>query len=151
MESIDRFNAVVGKIFAELYENFPVPTDLSVEMLLNELLSGEPDSECYNDLAESRCEFFSATVNWLVHAGYLYSTVRNQSLDDDVFMQACLTAKAIECLKGLPPSLGGKTLGKGLSEAVKSSASDSLRNLASEALTKGTSFAFTAAASMFTS
>jgi hypothetical protein len=150
MDSIDRFNAVVGKIFAELYETFPVPMDLSVEMLFDELVPGKPGTDSYKDYADSRGEFFSATVGWLVHAGYLYSTVRNQHLDDESFMQACLTAKAVECLKGLPPSLGGKTLGKGLSEAIKNSASDSLRSLASEALTKGTTYAYSAASSFFT-
>lgn len=140
MSNIDRFDSLVGKIFAELYENFPVPMNISDEMFLAELIPAEKGTEEYSDLADGRSEFFESTVDWLVRAGYVYSVIRNE-IPSDSFMGACLTPKTLECLKGLPANLGGDTIGRQLSAAAKNSATDIVRDLASQALSRGAALA----------
>ena len=58
MSNIDRFDSLVGKIFAELYENFPIPLNIGGEIFLDELLPAKKGNVEYSDLADERSEFF---------------------------------------------------------------------------------------------
>jgi hypothetical protein len=145
--NIEKFDELTARIFAALYEDFPVPRSLSAEQYgvdCNAVFA-EPDridSVSFKDL-----NFFCSTVQWLSASGYVeYATELNMGTFSDV----TLTAKGLEVLKATPASLkapeGGesKTLGDYLVDGVKSGAADAMKKGATYALSAGAALAWNA-------
>lgn len=98
----------------------------------------EPASEwnekCQMDMPSKEAEFFIATAQWLVRAGYIHGEVRPYTHVSDVV----LTAKGLEVLNAIPKSLvTGPSLGEQLAEAAKEGGKETLKGLVTEALGLG--------------
>ncbi len=120
--NIEQFNQCVAAIFGELYAKFPVPTTLMYEHLPG--FQRKPF-----DLSFPRSTFL-----WLKSTGYVCGNTENASSAADVV----LSAKGLECLKGIPETTG-QSIGDKLVEATKEVAAEGtkkvLADLASKALT----------------
>lgn len=88
--NIELFNGIVGKIFAILYEKFPVETSITYIDLIDELIDNKVYERTLGD-----GEFVDATVNWLIKAGYVYER------GGDIV----LSAKGLEVLRAMPESV----------------------------------------------
>jgi hypothetical protein len=130
--NIELFDEFAGKIFARLYENFPIPIDLNSKDFLPPTIREGGDVDSDGRLHHIR--FFYATTQWLASAGYTNSPDKKNSYSNDVV----LTAKGLEVLKGSPSSLNaGPSIGEQLVEAAKEEGKDTLKNLVKEALSLG--------------
>lgn len=138
MSYIDCFDECTGRVFALLYESFPIPIDLNIgdiigqaELYLGEGLPPEMNTEC---------DVGTCTVRWLVKAGYI--SMDNCS-GSDRFFNLQLTEKGLEVLKAVPGSLNSQSqpLGKQISLAFKSGAKDALKVLTNQALAIGIKYA----------
>lgn len=145
--NIDRFDLLVAKIFADLYSSFPIAKDLSMSNYWEELVPGSPESTEGAKQQMDREEFFFSAVKWLESAGYIYS-VSNRTGGKHTYFGACLTAKALQCLKSVPKSLFFKrSLGQQLRDAVQSGASDAMKSVMAKILGKGASLLYLAVSS----
>ena len=141
--NIEKFDRISAKTFALLYESFPVPRDLLVAPdygvpHIQEIVDSIGiDSENFASEREE-IEFIYATIRWLESAGYLDYGKELQLFG---FRNAVLTAKGLEILKAIPPSIStdtaGKTLGELVEDAVKSGAQESISNAVKGVLSKG--------------
>ncbi|EOC0700894.1 hypothetical protein ACIU3Q_004004 [Salmonella enterica subsp. enterica serovar Kokomlemle] len=135
--SNDEFNLLVGKIFAHLFERFPVPSQLYVDMFFDDThyerlrrLHEESGSEFLfnieeaNHLHDGKLELFIHAVNWLKSEGFIrcaiYSSLGMQSEYTDVE----LTHRAMQLLNIVPDSLVASAhkksvIGEILSDAMK--------------------------------
>ena len=52
--NIDKFNDLAGKIFAELYEHFPIPYDLVAKKLATPTFTSEGNDLCLLELPDRR-------------------------------------------------------------------------------------------------
>jgi len=116
MENIEIFNVYAGRIFARLYEAFPIARLISNADTVN------PPGRAAEVRTEGeewtrRLEIAAGTVQWLADTGYLI--VRNAS-DIDRYV---LSPKALEALNASVAVLSAKkqpkTLGEQLTEATK--------------------------------
>lgn len=134
-KNIECFDLLTGRIFADLYQSFPIPTLLTVEVYCTFLMGADPDQpidQMFETSADAHA-FFDATCNWLILTGYIHSSA--QFLNGN--LSAVLTAKGFEALKSTPSVLTGNTLGSELVTAAKAGAMDQLKNLASQTLGAG--------------
>ena len=99
--NIDKFNDLAGKIFAELYEHFPIPYDLVAKKLATPTFTSEGNDLCLLELPASDADFFNATVRWLIGTGYLTGEI----CPDTQVSGAVLTLKGLEALKSTPHCL----------------------------------------------
>lgn len=137
--NIERFDELTGRIFAVLYQSFPVPQDFIFPEYLSDLY---PDFDPESDSFDEMLEFFSATINWLSEAGYV--SFQSMTMDGSVF-RAGLTAKGLEVLKATPANLQGKkSIGEGLTEAVKGGFLEQVRSLTAQGLGYGVALVTTA-------
>lgn len=67
MSNIDKFDEYAGRVFGILYEEFPMPIDLSIE----EIMGLSEASEVL--ISRYEAEFAISTVKWLSMCGYLYA------------------------------------------------------------------------------
>lgn len=133
VSNIERFDETVGKIFAELYEAFPLPHNLKAEsyltspMVFNEVYGMEvPDQD--------DAEFFIATARWLIQTGYIYGEVQPYIRVSD----AVLTAKGLEVLKAVPESITNSgSIGQALVDSVAEGGKEATKTLASQVLSFG--------------
>lgn len=130
LSNIEKFDELVGEMFAVLYAAFPLPKALLAKYFV-------PDGNVYTpggiNYGELTCdaEFFMATGRWLINAGYIEA----QESGGCAFVDALLTAKGLETLKAVPGSLQGKApLGEQLVDAAKTEGREALRSLVSQAL-----------------
>lgn len=141
--NVDRFDQLTGKIFAVLYESFPMPMDLYYFDYTKVIAPDPPESpEGERQIVEGE-EFFSASVAWLASSGYL--TKGSQSLNSKEINGCVLTAKALAVLKAIPDSLSGESIGTQLQAAAKGGMLDSVKSLTGKALGIGASMGYSAA------
>ncbi|MNI02298.1 hypothetical protein D3C73_551640 [compost metagenome] len=130
--NIELFDEFTGKIFARLYENFPIPINLNSKDFFPPTIWEGGDASA--DGRSQQVKFFYATTEWLAAAGYTSSPDKRNSYARDVV----LTAKGLEVLKGTPSSLNaGPSIGEQLVEAAKEEGKDTLKSLVKEALSLG--------------
>lgn len=124
LKRIDYFNLIVGQIFAQLYENFPVPTNLNEAAIAAALgVSAEDKSGGYGspvyefgDLpnGDSFYDIFTSARLWLHDEGFI------RAEGDWAHIEPVLTAKALAVMNAVPPGLtGGKSLGSQITDAAK--------------------------------
>ncbi len=149
--NIERFDEITGKIFAHLYQSFPVPVFLGTQLVgitisstVTMPYSGAPYGGIH-DLDEAEREtvnFFVHSAKWLAKAGYIDILIIGQT----DFIDVTLTAKGLEVLKATPKSLeNSETLGQQLVTAAKGGFADQLRDLTSSVLKRGVALAVTTA------
>lgn len=69
MSYIDSFDVCAGRVFALLYESFPIPVDLNIGEII-----GQADLYSREGLPpemNTDCEVGSCTIRWLVKSGYI--------------------------------------------------------------------------------
>jgi hypothetical protein len=132
VSNIEKFDDMVGKMFAQLYLSFPVPHALPAEDFME--AATRPHDTYEIDLPTDDAEFFIATAQWLVKSGFIYGTPRHYTHIED----AVLTAKGLEVLHATPNSLDtGPSLGALMADAAKAGGKETLRSLVTEALSLG--------------
>ncbi|MDH4763425.1 hypothetical protein OMP44_11005 [Pseudomonas sp. CBMAI 2609] len=133
--NIECFDLLTGRIFADLYDDFPVARVLTAEIYCSYLLGIDPENpiEAVMDDQGKAIEFYFATVEWLEVAGYIRHRHENSDWSETV-----LTAKGLESLKSVPDSLAGKeSLGSQLIDAARDGATTRLKDLASSVIGVG--------------
>lgn len=106
LKNIELFDLYVGKIFVKLYENFPLRIDISPCKMIGKEIN-EDTLE-----APKECDIFIDTMIWLEESGYIkYSSQEG----NHYFLKVVLTAKGLELLKAVPPSVETK---KGIGERL---------------------------------
>lgn len=134
--NIDLFNEHVSKIFALLYESFPVPAHIGQDSFA--YASASEDSEELGTM-EEQYEPIMHTVLWLCDEGYI--RFKDQTMDGTFFF-VTLSQKGLTALRAIPESLQGKEpLGKQITAAVKGGAVSGARKLAEQALLLGAKYA----------
>ena len=97
MENVDCFELYAGRVLGMLYEKFPLPRELTVDLIL----AGTPE----DSLDETtRRQIAGHTTIWLTRAGY----IERATEDSTGPFRGTLTAKGFECLRALPNSLLAK-------------------------------------------
>ncbi|EJM81312.1 hypothetical protein PMI34_05217 [Pseudomonas sp. GM74] len=140
--NIERFNILVGSIFAKLYESFPVPIELSAIEFADQLVSDDCAKEWSQ--RDSTVRFFGSTVDWLSDHGYLK---RGVVFSNSTILDCVLTARTLELLNAMPSSLENKgpSLGDQLVKATKEGMSGKVKELASDFLSRAVVFGTKAA------
>ncbi|MDB0566881.1 hypothetical protein AB6Q13_07850 [Ralstonia solanacearum] len=134
--NIDLFNEHVSKIFALLYESFPVPVHISQDSF--SYASSTKDSEGLGAV-EEQYEPIMHAVLWLCEERYI--RFKDQTMDGAFFF-VTLSQKGLTALRAIPESLQGKEpLGKQITAAVKGGAVGGARKLAEQALLLGAKYA----------
>lgn len=129
---------LVGKIFAHLFEQFPVPSRLDVDMFFDDThfyrmrrLHEESDSEfpfniegVVNHLHDEKLKLFMYTVEWLESEGFIRCEIYSPLGVQPEYTDVELTHRAMEFLNIIPSSLAAPThkksaIGEILSDAVK--------------------------------
>lgn len=132
VSNIEKFDDITGKIFAELYQSFPVPQTLMTEDFVGSVL--RYNEKYGTELPTDDAEFFFATATWLMHAGYITGTPRPPSY----VTEAVLSAKGLEVLKAVPKSVTSKSsIGEQLAVSAKEGGKEAARGLVSEAFSIG--------------
>ncbi|MCO7516432.1 hypothetical protein NJF44_15625 [Pseudomonas guariconensis] len=135
VSNIEMFDEITGKIFAKLYQRFPLPTHLRAEEFAGEAMGY--DEKFGMDLPTKDAEFFFATGKWLIEAGYLTATPYPYT----AFGDAVLTAKGLEVLKAVPDSVSSKeSIGEQLASMAKEQGREATKGLVTEALALGARF-----------
>lgn len=139
--NIERFDQLVGEIFASLYDSFPVAKKLEAEKFVRPILGSKtPESIDLNRTVELEV-FFDSSMTWLRQSGYIY--FEGEQSNPKAFYQCVLTAKTLAVLKAEPKNLTGTSLGSELKKATKDGVSVAIKSLTSEALEVGARFAYT--------
>jgi hypothetical protein len=143
-QNIERFNIIVGAIFAKLYEEFPVPMDLHWTEFLDDLMAVDDEGR------HEYLRFFTATIEWLAYQGYLKI---GSTLSGGRVIKCVLTASTLELLNAVPKSLEseGPSLGDQLVTATKDGVTGKVKDLASDLLSKAAAFGVKAATDWATS
>lgn len=131
LSNIERFDEIVGKTFALLYESFPVPRPLFPGIFIGEENVMIPD-DFLGERFSPNAEFCMAALLWLESTGYISA----RDITQHALGGVVLTAKGLEALKAMPDSLQGP-LGARLMEAAKTEGRELMRSLASQALSMG--------------
>ncbi len=112
---IDHFNTMVGLIFAQLYENFPIPTEIDEAAIADAMgVTKTPNSARehkqqfdFEDLpsGDPFLAVFWAALTWLRDEGFIRGGGRDLPIGDII-----LTSKALVAMNATPEGLG-KPLG----------------------------------------
>jgi len=137
--NIDMFNGTAGKVFANLYQCFPVPTEIHLRDFFDDKNITEPEQTSDFSpriILTSSENFVFATVQWLISEGYISAAA---SLPTQVyFRRVVLTQKGLAVLNAVPDSLVNKqSIGDRLVASAKAGAMDVLKSAAKEALSIG--------------
>lgn len=146
--NIEKFDRLAGKIFADLYESFPIPHQMTQTDYISTVVDpdGTADWEEVGEDALDAVEFYFATHRWLEKAGFI--EVVTATLDGT--SEVVLTNKALEALKMVPGSLAGKeSLGERLTQASRDGVVDQVRSLTSQVLGAGLRLGVSTAQSVF--
>lgn len=131
LNNIEIFNGVVGKIFANLYESFPIYSPIETSKYATDLV----DIDDF-DASWDAHEIAEAALNWLVNAGYIWLK-EDQSISDQ-FYQGVLSPKALEVLKAVPDSINGSdTIGEKLVMCSKGTFNSGLNDIVGQAVSMG--------------
>ncbi len=135
--NMERFDQLTGAVFAHLYDAFPEPVPLDAFSFLDKIAPDGQEADAQHEQAFNAPEFFVYTVRWLAETGYL--THRKHSEQIPLTFEECvLTAKGLEVLKSVPASIStSESIGQSLQKAAKNGALDTVKQLASEALSTG--------------
>lgn len=141
-KNIDEFNEITGKVFARLYEAFPIPVLLQPsDFDIDEHAEGDWDHHgrfVGGEPLTSEERMFGESIRWLEESGYLTFGPGNpgeQDEDRTHFQRSRLTAKGLEVLNAIPPNLTKREpLGQQLAAASKSGGKELLRTITTEAL-----------------
>lgn len=144
--NIETFNEITGRIFARLYEKFPVPQFVDAEHLIE---GGKDAVLKWNDAGfqelTPEAKFALATIGWLGDAGYL----SHKSIYETCYADVVLTPQGLVLLNALPVSLESsersEPIGSRLVSAMKAGAGQALRSIANQVLTEGVSMGITRA------
>ncbi|MBK5530449.1 hypothetical protein JFT91_22365 [Pseudomonas sp. TH08] len=104
--NIERFDEMSADILAFLYESFPIPSDVSPQvagLTVLKYLEYDPDIEdaVTEGARDPETEFFDATLEWLVHAGFIAK--KAAPVNRKVYV---LTPYGLQALKHVPkPSI----------------------------------------------
>ncbi|PIF52746.1 hypothetical protein CLU80_5231 [Pseudomonas sp. 29] len=137
--NIERFNVLVGAIFARLYQEFPVAIELQLEDFEEQMAVNRPERDGDEYHIRRDAVFFVSTVIWLSNHGYLDS---GSQLSNGTVMGCVMTARTLELLKAMPSNLENKdpSLGDQLVSATKEGMTGKVKELASDFLTKAVAF-----------
>lgn len=132
LKNIEVFDILVGCVFSELYENFPVCKEIKTEPFLKKI-------EMYSI---ENVLILSETLFWLRDSGFITFKSPNEkniskmegTIAFPTFSCVVLSAKGLEILKKVPKSIDEKGLGDEMIEAVKLGAKDRISELVSSAL-----------------
>lgn len=132
VSNIEKFDDITGKIFAVLYQSFPLPQLLLPSSFVENAM--QFDERYGTEVPTDDAEFFIATAEWLMHAGYITcKSCRYIRIDD-----AVLTAKGLEVLKAIPKSVTStSSIGEQLAASAKEGGKEVTRGLVSEAFGLG--------------
>jgi hypothetical protein len=145
----EKFNYLVGRIFADLLENFPRRVEIStVEYAgVTHCPATVDETGAWTGIylrdgvevdVREELDFIYDTVRWLHESGYLIGHVGNTRALSR-WISVTLSHKALELLKAIPASVeantASKSFGSSLIDAVKSSATTKVADLAGDALT----------------
>ncbi|PIA66331.1 hypothetical protein CDR19_25370 [Ectopseudomonas toyotomiensis] len=135
--NIQKFDHLAGKIFADLYESFPVPRGIMLTDYISTVFEVSPPSEDANMGVEAiaALDFYQHTMDWLEKAGFIEVLSRNLMGEIEVV----LTVRGLESLKLVPDSLTGTSLGEQLTEAAKAGVLDQIRELTGKVIGAGVS------------
>ncbi len=129
LKNIELFDLYVGKIFAKLYESFPLKTEVNPCVMIN--MEVNPHTM---DIPKE-CEIFRDTMYWLEESGYIKYT-SNQTVH--YFNGAVLTAKGLELLKSVPPSVKSTAgIGENLTHWAKEGSDELLKGSVNTLLSMG--------------
>ena len=135
VSNIEIFNDLTGRILAELYLNFPLPSYLEAEAFVESAM--QMSEQLGMEMPTKDAEFFIATSEWLIRAGYIHGDVSRYTYVSD----AVLTAKGLEVLNAIPKSLtSGPSLGEQLADAAKEGGKETIKGLVTEVLGIGARF-----------
>ncbi|HHS7810299.1 hypothetical protein [Pseudomonas putida] len=142
--NIERFNVLVGAIFAKLYQEFPVAIELQLEDFEEQMAVNRPERDIDDHRNRRDAVFFASTVIWLSNHGYLDS---GSQLSNGTVMGCVMTARTLELLKAMPSNLESKdpSLGDQLVSATKEGMTGKVKELASDFLSKAVVFGTKAA------
>ncbi len=130
LSNIELFNAIAGKIFADLYQNFPNEVEIDPYDFLKELINPED--------YEGGCEISTnvdSTVRWLARAGYIWLSESKCMEQDHI---ATLAPLGLEILKSVPDSLeSNESIGDKLVEFSKNQFSNSMSQIVKSAISEG--------------
>ncbi|MCA8285785.1 hypothetical protein [Burkholderia vietnamiensis] len=133
--NIEKFDLLVAKLLANLYERFPVATGVAADAYgVNASDYFRFDDSVDPDIAYE-LDFFCNTLRWLRRADYIHYA---DEINGGTFNGVVLTAKALEILKATPQSLRqSKPLGDYLVDSARSGATDALKQGVTAALSAG--------------
>lgn len=135
LSNIDLFNGITGKLFAELYQNFPQQTEIKPLSFLEDFIDK-------NDFEGSfKLEVMvNATLIWLDKAGYIW--LKKPEYYGESY-SAILSHKGLESLKLVPNSVEPqKTIGDKIIEFSKNRFSDGLNQMVTIAISEGIKFKY---------
>lgn len=138
--NIERFDQLVGEVFASLYDSFPVSKKLHAADFARAIEgSSDTDDEMRDRILETD-DFFEASISWLRQSGYIYFD--SQESCPTAFYGCVLTAKTLAVLKREPSNLAGTSIGSALKKATRDGVSATTKTLTSEALERGVRLAY---------
>ncbi|WP_278620822.1 hypothetical protein [Ectopseudomonas oleovorans] len=145
--NIEKFNYLVGVIFASLYRSFPCRVRIEYLEIIGASQCPETIDEAGNwtgiyikdgelkNLTEE-LEFLHETLQWLYETGYLIGSVGLSH--GGRYATVTLSPKGLEILKIVPnsisPESSGKSIADELSEALNASAKEQVGEIAGKAL-----------------
>ncbi len=154
MSNIDDFNTIVGVVFSQLYESFPIPCkihsfrivasvftdpkapDVSPEERHRRVMSQySPDNETPEEKEDkerldSLYSVFIAAMDWLKHEGFIRTTTEK----DLEYLDVVLSLKGLQALSIVPSGVHSSPLGQQIIESVKVGSLDGVRDLAKKAI-----------------
>jgi hypothetical protein len=135
ISNIDLFNGVAGKIFAILYQSFPVKTEIDFDSLMIDFI--DPDD--YDGVWELS-DFAKSTANWLDESGYIWLESPQHYGGKHA---AVLSPKGLEVLQATPKTIDPKkSLGEKIIEFSKGKFNESLSEVVKVAISEGVKLFF---------
>ena len=134
VSNIDKFNHLTGRVFDELYTQFPMPCDLIAAQLMAPVPTAAGSDDCVQKLADPDAQFFLATVRWLIGSGFMSGEV----IPTAQVTGAVLTVKGFEALKAMPHCLThGHSIRERIAETMKEGSKETLKSLVAEEIAIG--------------
>ena len=107
MTNIELFDRYAAAIFGELYESFPIKTDIDARKISGHAETNEYGAICDSTGRRSKeAEIAYATIEWLADTGYVRA---KDKLYPFGYSQCVLTAEGLRLLKAVPDSVQIKT------------------------------------------
>ncbi len=130
MTNMEYFNEHTAKIFAKLYQEFPVKCELRAADFVTE---GKDEDKSF--------AVWISTIEWLTDQDYM---TYNDSAQGAFYIGSVLTDKGLEVLNQVPDSLNPQErYGDKLLETIEDSSLDAAKSLIGDLFSKGLSMAMT--------